>query len=228
MRRFKHSSDFLATCESENLEVWCAHSLARDEYNFDYVGAYGCEDVIRDMSRVQDLGPRDVPRRVALVFCMDENGFSREVIRRSSRHLTYGTGSGVSLDISVGAALVIHRVIHLKRQKRDGLRDRIVDLATGRGREDFKYVYSFPEGKLDRMHRGDLDGKALVQLRERWFRILAKTEYRHEEYKKYIRRPLEPFGDLRPPDQFRQGRICPRIKKRNAAREQQAGFVSAT
>lgn len=108
------------------------------------------------------------------------------------------------------------------------MRDRIVDLATGRGREDFKYVYSFPEGKLDRMHRGDLDGKALVQLRERWFRILAKTEYRHEEYKKYIRRPLEPFGDLRPPDQFRQGRICPRIKKRNAAREQQAGFVSAT
>ena len=66
------------------------------------------------------------------------------------------------------------------------MRDRIVDLATGRGREDFKYVYSFPEGKLDRMHRGDLDGKALVQLRERWFRILAKTEYRHEEYKKYI------------------------------------------
>ena len=106
---------------------------------------------------------------------MDENGFSREVIRRSSRHLTWA-GSGVSS--TSATAPCHHRVIHLKRQKRTGCRWD-VDLATGRGREDFKYVYSFPEGKLDRMHRGTWTQGARAAAQE-VVQDTGQTEYRHE------------------------------------------------
>ncbi|QDZ21685.1 hypothetical protein HOP50_06g42280 [Chloropicon primus] len=238
VRRFKRTRDLMDACKEEGLDVWCVHGLAREEYSFDFAEAYGCEDLFeghgggessRSLRRLQGMAPRDVPKRVALVFCTDENGFSRELMEGCAEHVTYETKAGTSLHISVSSALVIHRVIHLKRQKGPGVLQRVLGWvaggAHGGDRGEYRYTYAFSERDWEEMHKGDLDEGTKLELRRKWFKLLAKTEVRNEEYCKYLKNPVKPFGDLRHPNQFREARIPPKMQKRLAAREEKAGFT---
>ena len=152
------------------------------------------------MVQVQSLRPKDVPRRVALVFCMDENGFAREVVEASSKHIAYRTTSGISLHISVSAALVAHRVCHLKKidrrnRRRTSVLRRALDWVTLREPKEplRSYTYSFSEEDSRELQRGDLDARSALDLRRRWFSLLAKgREYKSQEYEQYLLRPPEP------------------------------------
>ena len=250
VRYFRSAGDFVDACKEEGLEIWCTHGLRRDEYNFDFAEAYGVSASIWGGSdndgdgspivSVQDLTAADLPERVAVVFCMDANGFAREVASAATTHVRYRTSpamaASVSLNPTVTGALVTNRLADLKRRRvRSGDPTgaggplaaasavvRGILRALGLGNEP-KPSVSAAGGRST--VRGDLGRAAKRKLRERWYNALARNEMKRLEYMEFVDRPPKPFGDLRPPEVFRKPRIDPEIAKRIKVREQQAGFT---
>ena len=190
------------------------HALEREDYNFDFAKTYECEEgVWGNVTKVQDLKIEELPRKVAIVFCADENGFAREVVEEAKVFCQYREER--SLCVNVCCALVLNRIAFMKRKL-------IGDV-------------------------GNLDRNTLIQLREKFFKILARKSPQKEELFKEceyfifscplfsfclftdfaqflfldVKKPVKPFGDLRHPDQFRKARVHKKILIRAEAIERE-------
>jgi len=172
------------------------------------------------VTKVQDLRCGDLlplRRKIALVICVDRNGFERSVLQACSRHLAYGTAApDVSLSPSIAAALVINRVAHLRRQchrDRPSFLDRIRG-ARGDG-QGGTFTYTHSREDASALFQGNLDKETAMKLRKKWIGHLARNNPTKQElYGKYVARPVQPFGDLRPPEAFRKPRIPPNFSKK--------------
>ncbi len=217
--------------------------LPREDYTFDFAGHYGCESSVwargappgegssSGVTRVQDLRCGDLlplGRKIALVICLDRNGFERSVLRACRKHLAFSAASPeVSLSPSIAAALVIHRVAHLRRQclrDRPSLFERLRGIVGGgggrhggggRGSGD-AFTYTHSREDAEGLFLGNLDQATALKLRKKWIGHLARNNPTKQAlYNKYVERPVQPFGDLRPPEAFRKPRIPPNFSKKN-------------